>query len=63
MQRELSLAMQREGISDLPLYPEERATVRPTSEQIFRLFSLVERHVLIQVFDPELTDLQKRVLR
>jgi transposase len=68
IERELRLAMQREGISELPLYPEERATSRPTSEQIFRLFSLAERHTLIkdgqavQAFDPQLSDLQKQVL-
>ena len=68
IERELRLAMQREGISELPLYPEERVTSRPTSEQIFRLFSLVERHTLmkegevVQVFEPRLTELQKQVL-
>ncbi len=60
--------MAREDISDLSLYPEERVTSRPTSEQIFRLFSLAERHTLlrdggvVQVFDPDLSDLQKQVL-
>ncbi len=68
IERELRLAMAREDISDLPLYPEERVTSRPTSEQIFRLFSLAERHTLtregelIQSFDPDLSDLQKQVL-
>jgi transposase len=68
IERELRLAMAREGIPELPLYPEERVTPRPTSEQIFRLFSLAERHTLmrdgaiVQVFDPDLTDLQKQVL-
>lgn len=68
IERELRLAMAREGISELPLYPEERVTSCPTSEQIFRLFSLAERHTLlrdgevVQVFDPDLTDLQKQVL-
>jgi hypothetical protein len=55
-------------IAELPLYPEERRCKRPTTEQVLRLFSHAERHVLlhharpIQVFHPELTDLQKRVL-
>ena len=68
VERELRLAMQREDISELPLYPEERTTPRPTSEQIFRLFSLAEKHTLmkdgeiVQVFNPNLTDLQKQVL-
>lgn len=68
IERELRLAMAREGISELPLYPEERVTSRPTSEQVFRLLSLTERHALtrdgefVQAFDPDLTDLQKQVL-
>lgn len=68
IERELRLAMAREGVSELPLYPEERVTSRPTSEQIFRIFSLTERHTLtkdgefVQVFDPDLSDLQKQVL-
>lgn len=70
IEREIRLSMQHEKITDLPLYPEERANAHPTTEQIFRLFSLIERHRLldetgreIQVFDPTLSDLQKEVLR
>lgn len=68
IERELRKAMEREGIEDIPLYPEERPNHRPTSEQIFRLFSLVERHTLlqngreVQRFEPDLTELQKQVL-
>ncbi len=68
MERELRLAMEREGIEDLPLYPEQRPCARPTTEQVLRLFSLVERHRLlregrtIQVFDAHLTDFQRQVL-
>jgi hypothetical protein len=60
--------MKREGIDELPLYPEQRQCKRPTTEQILRLFSLAERHQLIegartiQIFDVEFTDLQRRVL-
>lgn len=68
MERELRRAMEKEGIADLPIYPEERTTSRPTSEQILRLFGFAERHVLmedsrqVQEFESELTDLQKQVL-
>lgn len=68
IERELRLAMKREHIDELPLYPEQRQCRRPTTEQILRLFSLAERHKLIegahtvQVFDVPLTDLQRRVL-
>lgn len=68
IERELRLAMKRERLKELPLYPEQRSCKRPTTEQILRLFSLAERHTLIrhdriaQVFPAELTDLQCQVL-
>jgi transposase len=68
IERELRLAMKREQIPELPLYPEQRRSKRPTTEQVLRLFSLVDRHVLlddgqpVQVFAAELTDLQRQVL-
>jgi transposase len=68
IERELRLAMQRTRIAELPLYPEQRRCKRPTTEQVLRLFSLVDRHVLlndaqpVQVFETELTDLQRQVL-
>ena len=68
IERELRAAMRREGIKELPLYPEERRCKRPTTEQVLRLFSHAQRHVLLrngkvlQVFLPQMTDLQKRVL-
>jgi hypothetical protein len=68
IERELRLAMKRERLKELPLYPEQRSCKRPTTEQILRLFSLAERHTLIrhdriaQVFPAELTELQCQVL-
>jgi transposase len=68
IERELRLAMKRERLKELPLYPEQRSCKRPTTEQILRLFSLAERHTLMrgdriaQVFPAELTDLQRQVL-
>jgi len=68
IERELRLAMKRERIQDLPIYPEQRPCRRPTTEQILRLFSLAERHTLlsedraVQTFHPKLTDLQRQVL-
>jgi len=68
IERELRLAMDREGIEALPLYPEERENHRPTAEQVFRLFSLAQRNVLhhdgsaVRVFMPELTPLQRQIL-
>ena len=68
IERELRRAMKRRGISNLPIYPEERSCERPTTEQVLRLFSLCQRDVLtrsgkvVQVFDVELSDLQRQVL-
>ena len=68
IERELRIAMEANGIAELPLYPEERLTKRPTAEQVFRLFSVAMRHVLSQddrplrSFHPELTGLQAQVL-
>jgi transposase len=68
IERELRMAMTREKIVELPLYPEQRQCAHPTTEQVLRLFSLAERHKLIQdgrtiqVFDAQLTDLQRQLL-
>jgi transposase len=68
IERELRLGMKREGLEELPLYPEDRQCKRPTTLQAFRLFSLMERHLLyrrrrlIQVFHPQMTDLQRQIL-
>lgn len=68
IERELRRAMMRENIEELPLYPEERTTRRPTAEQVLKLYGLVQRHHLyengqkIKVFETEFTDLQKQVL-
>jgi len=68
IERELRLAMKRERIARLPIYPEQRFCARPTTEQILALFSLVQRHTLaqdgntVQIFDAQFTDLQRQVL-
>ena len=68
IERELRLAMKREKIMDLPIYPEQRLCKRPTTEQILRLFSLAEHHTLsrddktVQSFPPQLTDIQLQTL-
>jgi transposase len=69
IERELRLAMKSAGLDQLPLYPEERRCKHPTTDQVLRLFSLAERHVLlihgqtVQAFDADLTDLQRLILR
>lgn len=67
IERELRLAMKRQRIAQLPIYPEQRQCMRPTTEQILRLFSLAERHTLtraartVQAFHTQLTPLQRQV--
>jgi transposase len=69
IERELRAAMKRQRTTELRLYPEERRCKRPTTEQLLRLFSHTQQHALlrgrtlVQVFPPELTDLQRQVLR
>ena len=69
IERELRRQMQCQGVERLPLYPEERTTERPTAEQIFRLYALMQRHVLqhhgqdVRAIEPEMTALQRQVLR
>jgi transposase len=68
IERQLRRAMQASGIDELPLYPEERMTKRPTADQIFRLFSHAQRHTLsehgnvLRTFHPEMTSLQRQIL-
>lgn len=68
LEREVRLGMARQGLDHLPLYPEERECKAPSTERILDLFAPLQRHRLrrasrlLQVFDPELTDLQKQIL-
>ena len=40
IERELRLAMKRENVAELPLYPEQRPSAHPTTKQILGLVSL-----------------------
>src|SRR5665811_873753 len=69
IEREVRSAMAREGIASLPLYHEKRAAKAPTAPRIFDLFAETARHrlfgrggELVQVFEPELSELQRQVL-
>ena len=46
IERQLHRNMRAEHIKELPIYPEERLSTRPTTEQVFRLFSHVEGYLL-----------------
>jgi transposase len=68
LERELRLGMARENVESLPLYPEERLCRAPSTERILDLFAPLQRHRLrkhgsvVQVFEPELGKLHKKVL-
>jgi transposase len=69
IERDLRAAMKAGRVEEIPLYPEERRCRRPTTDQVLRLFSMVEGYLLlhgnrvVQVFQPELTELQRELLR
>jgi transposase len=69
LERELRRAMEREGIESLPLYSERRACRRPTARKVIDLYEDLQRHTLrsgkrpSEVFNTELTRLQRRILR
>lgn len=69
IERQIRMRMKDEDLKTLPLYPEDRDCPSPTAERILDIFAAVQRHELfadgelIQVFDPELSPIQRRVLR
>ncbi len=69
IERELRAAMTRHNVTELALYHEQRASKAPTAARVFDLFADTARHHLtsqdgeiVQVFEPELSDLQAQVL-
>lgn len=62
--------MTRQGIPELALYHEDRASKAPTAARIFDQFADTARHHLtnrdggetVQIFEPQLTDLQSQIL-
>jgi len=67
IERTLRRAMKKNGISSLPVYPEERLCTSPTMFDIVRLFRNAERYEVAVgddqiVFPAQLTKTQKHVL-
>jgi len=68
LEREVRRAMARRGITELPLYPEDRDCKAPSTDRILETFAPLQRHLLykagrvVQRFDPELTDLQRKLV-
>jgi len=68
MERQLRIAMKKQSIKYLNIYPEERKCKYPTTFDIVRLFKNVERyevidHDKIYVFPATLNKIQKEVLQ
>jgi len=69
VEREISRAMATRGLKELPLYPEGRDCPAPSAPGLFSIFSgLARQHLVtpdgavVQIFQPELTKLQRLVL-
>ena len=69
IERQIRMAMKAAEIARIPIYPELRGCAAPTADRIFEIFAHVSRHELrdtagnlIQVFEPELTELQLKIL-
>ena len=69
LERQIREAMNDDSIDHLPIYPEQRPCKAPTMSRLMDLFQNLQRHVLfdngtiVQVFGPDLTDLQKDILK
>ena len=69
IERQIRMAMEAAQIARIPLYPELRGCAAPSADRIFEIFAHVARHelreatgTLIQVFEPELSGLQLKIL-
>ena len=68
LEREVRNGMARQKLDRLPLYPEERECRAPSTERILDVFSPLQRHRLhrngrlVEVFEPDLNELQKKIL-
>jgi transposase len=69
IERQLRRAMRARGLNNLALYPEERDCPAPSAARALEIFAGLSRHQLhrhgrlVQVFEPELDDRQRLILR
>jgi hypothetical protein len=69
VERELRLKMGENHLKYIPLYPEARECSAPTAQRVFEIFGHLQTHTLlregrkIRTFQPQLTELQKEVLK
>jgi hypothetical protein len=69
IERQIRMAMKVAEIARIPVYPELRGCAAPSADRIFEIFAHVARHelrdstgALVQVFEPEFTELQLKIL-
>ena len=68
LEREVRRGMAARGLEAIPLYPEARPCEAPTADRVLEAFAGVSRYRLeadgheIQVFEPELTAIQRQLL-
>ena len=68
IERQIRRGMEAAGMKSLPIYPEGRQCKAPTSTRVLALFEnlqchhLLEDGVPVKTFNPQLTELQRRVL-
>jgi transposase len=68
IEREARASMKAESLTGIPLYPEFRNCPAPSAPRILEIFNDIQRHQLmsgddiVQVFEPQLTPLQLKVL-
>ena len=69
IERQIRMAMKAAEIARIPVYPELRGCAAPSADRIFEIFTHVARHelrdstgALVQVFEPEFTELQLKIL-
>jgi len=70
LERELRKSMASQGVESIPLYPEGRPCLRPTTRQVLDVFELINRHSLAkpgsqerEVFTTELAPIHRRLLK
>ena len=68
IEREIRLNMKKAGLKSIPIYPEKRECISPTTDKVLNLFNNIQRHsltdngVLVKTFNPKLNEVQTLVL-
>jgi transposase len=69
LERELRMAMKRDGVESLPMYPENRPCLAPSARRLIDLFENIQHHTLCVgkktpvVLTTELTRTQRQILK